>query len=315
MSAESTHSLTRDPRLPLRTPVLTADSDHWVGRFVAMACPCEVLIESVPEHTARAILKAVAACAWRVEERFSRYRSNNLVHRINTSCGEPVTVGDEAANLLDFAAQLTELSDGAFDITSGVLRKLWTFDGGDRVPTQEQIEALRDLIGWGKVIWKRPVLQMRPHMQIDFGGIGKEYAVDSAVRTAHGLAPGVSCLVNFGGDIAVRTPRRDGKAWVVGIESCDRQGMATNTIALRSGAIASSGDSRRFVMKDGKRYSHVLDARTGWPVLDAPRSVTILADTCTQAGTFSTLAMLRGANAREFLQAQGVKYWLQCHSD
>jgi thiamine biosynthesis lipoprotein len=125
----------------------------------------------------------------------------------------------------------------------------------------------------------------------------------------------VSCLVNFGGDIAVRTPRRDGKAWVVGIESCDRQGMATNTISLRSGAIASSGDSRRFVMKDGKRYSHVLDARTGWPVLDAPRSVTILADTCTQAGTFSTLAMLRGANAREFLQAQGVKYWLQRQSD
>jgi thiamine biosynthesis lipoprotein len=291
-------------------PVLSKAADHWVGRFVAMACPCEVLIESIPEPAARAILNTVAECARRVEERFSRYRTDNVIHRINTSEGQPV-VGDETANLLDFAARLTELSEGAFDITSGVLRRAWTFDGSDRVPSQSQIDALRDLIGWEKVDWKRPVLRMRPQMQIDFGGIGKEYAVDCAVKAVQNLAPGVSCLVNFGGDVAVGTARRDGKTWSVGIESREEVATATRTVLLRSGAIATSGDSRRYLVKDGKRYSHVLDARTGWPVPDAPHSVTVLADTCTQAGTFSTLALLRGAEADAFLGAQGVRYWLQ----
>lgn len=292
-------------------PALTKQGDHWIGRFNAMACPCEVLIENVPEHLARSLLDTIAACASRIEARFSRYRRDNIVHEINTSNGAPISVDDETANLLDYAAQLTELSDGAFDITSGVLRRCWTFDGGDRVPVKEQIDSIRELIGWDKVRWRRPILQMKPEMQIDFGGIGKEYAVDLAVEAAHALAPSVSCLVNFGGDIAVRHARRDGKPWVVGIESSERPGAATKTLALRAGALATSGDSRRFVMKDGKRYSHVLDARTGWPVADAPRSVTVLADTCTQAGTFSTLALLRGAAAESFLDAQCVTFWLQ----
>jgi FAD:protein FMN transferase len=293
------------------TPILSRNADHWVGRFTAMACPCEVLIEGVPEPTARAILSTVAECAWRIEARYSRYRTDNVIHRINTSEGQPVEVGDETANLLEFAASLNALSDGAFDITSGVLRKVWTFDGSDRVPSQAQIDEVRHLIGWNTVEWSRPILKMRPKMQVDFGGIGKEYAVDCAVSAVHNLAPGVSCLVNFGGDVAVRTARREGKPWYVGIESCSEVAPPTTTIALRRGAIATSGDTRRFLLKEGKRYSHVLDARTGWPVPDAPRSVTVLAETCTQAGTFSTLALLRGAAADSFLREQGVRYWLQ----
>lgn len=299
------------PSRAARVPTLSVQSDEWLGRFEAMACPCEVLIESCSERIARSILETVAACAWRIEARFSRYRRDNIVHEINTSNGAPVVVDDETANLLDYAAKLHALSDGGFDITSGVLRECWTFDGGDRVPTREQIDEIRELIGWDKVIWNRPVLQMRPKMQIDFGGIGKEYAVDLAVDAAQTIEPSISCLVNFGGDIAVRTPRRDGRPWLVGVESIELERIATKTIALRTGALATSGDSRRFVLKDGKRYSHVLDARTGWPVQDAPRSVTVLGDTCTQAGTLSTLALLRGAQAESFLEAQGVKFWLQ----
>jgi thiamine biosynthesis lipoprotein len=276
-----------------------------------MACPCEVLIERVREPTARAILQAVAAYAWRVEERYSRYRLGNIVHQINSSNGAPVTVGEEAANLLDFAERLTMLSDGAFDITSGVLRTVWSFDGSDRLPSQQQIETVRELIGWEKIEWRRPVLRMRPHMQIDFGGIGKEYAVDRAASIVSTIAPGVSCLVNLGGDIAVRTPRSDGKPWRVGIESCDEVGTATRTIALHKGALATSGDSRRFLMRGGIRYSHILDARTGWPVPNAPHSITVSAQTCTQAGSLSTLALLRGPDAEAFLQAQDVTFWIQ----
>lgn len=294
-----------------RPAELVRGAEHWIGRFVAMACPCEVLMEPVPEALARRILEAVSGCAWRIEAKFSRYRDDNIVHAINSSAGRPVTVDAETARLLDFAATLTRLSDGRFDITCGVLGKAWRFDGGSHVPAQAEIDALLALVGWHRVAWQSPVFSMQPGMRIDLGGIGKEYAVDAAAALAADVAPGVSCLVNFGGDVAVRIPRRDGRSWQVGIESAARPGVAAVIVDLAHGALATSGDSRRFVLKDGRRYCHVLDARTGWPVADAPRSVTVAADTCTQAGTLTTLSLLRGAEAESFLQSQGVRHWVQ----
>lgn len=290
---------------------LTRDADHWVGRFVAMASPCEVLIADAPAALAQQILNTVASEAWRIERRFSRYRSDSAVHTINENAGCETVVDDECANLLDFAATLTRLSEGAFDITSGVLRKAWTFDGGEHVPSQAQIDALLESVGWHKVEWQRPLLKLRRGMQIDLGGIGKEYAVDAAAMLVEKTAPELSCLINFGGDVAVRNARQDGKPWRVGIESCANMGAAERVVQLSRGALATSGDSRRFVFRGGHRYSHILDARTGWPVRNAPHSITVAADTCTQAGTITTLAMLQGANAEQMLRTSGMRYWLQ----
>lgn len=285
--------------------------DHFVGRFTAMACPCEVLIETHEEALARRIASIAAQCAWRIERKFSRYRNDNIVHQINTANGAPIVVDDETAKLLDFAATLTRLSEGRFDITSGVLRRVWTFDGGDHIPSQSAIDALLTHVGWDKVRWNHPQLQMQPQMQIDLGGVGKEYAVDAAAGLIESELGDVSCVVNFGGDVAVRHPRKDGTAWRVGIEAAAAPGSALGLIALRQGGLATSGDSRRFVLANGNRYSHVLNARTGWPVPDAARSITVAADTCTQAGALSTLAILQGANARFFLKAQNVQFWVQ----
>lgn len=290
---------------------LTRDADHWVGRFVAMASPCEVLIDDAPADLARQLLDVVASEAWRIERKFSRYRTDSAVHRINESAGKVTVVDDESANLLDFAATLTQLSAGAFDITSGVLRKAWNFDGGDSVPSQAQIDALLQRVGWHKVEWHRPALRLGAGMQIDLGGIGKEYAVDSAAELVDRIAPELSCLINFGGDVTVRHARRDGTPWRVGIESCARAGAAQRVVQLSRGALATSGDSRRFVFRDGHRYSHILDARTGWPVRNAPHSITVAANNCTQAGTLTTLAMLQGENAQRMLRESGVQFWLQ----
>jgi FAD:protein FMN transferase len=299
---------------PKRGPcaaTLSWDGDHWCGRFAAMASPCEILLEPAPAALAQRLLDAIAAEAWRIERKFSRYRTDSVVQEINVRAGTGTEVDEECANLLDFAATLTRLSEGRFDITSGVLRKAWTFDGGDHVPTQAQIDALLPLIGWHKVEWCRPELRLQPGMQIDFGGIGKEYAVDAATRIAQTIAPGLSCLVNFGGDVAVRNARRDGQPWRVGIERSDRIGTAERVVNFSHGALATSGDSRRFVSRGGHRYSHILDARTGWPIRNAPRSITVAADTCTQAGTLATLAMLQGDGAERLLKSSGMQYWLQ----
>lgn len=292
------------------TITLAREGGHWVGRFAAMASPCEVLIEVAPEPLARQVVEAVAACAWRIERKFSRYRRDNIVHEINTSEGRAVVLDEETASLIDFAATLTNLSDGRFDITSGVFRRAWTFDGSSRVPAQVQIDALLPLVGWHRVQWRKPVLQMQPGMQIDFGGIGKEYAVDVASAHVHEIAPHLSCLINFGGDVVVRNARLDGQPWRVGIEAPDHVGAAARIVNLHRGGLATSGDARRFVLHDGRRYSHILDARTGWPIADAPRSVTVAADTCTQAGTLTSLAMLQGPNADNFLRTNGARYWI-----
>ena len=296
-----------------RSVDLAPEEGFWVGRFRAMAGPCEVLIETPDATEARAVTERVADCAWRIEDKYSRYRRGNLVDEINTAGGRAVTVDEETAKLLDFAATLHDLSDGLFDITSGVLRRAWTFDGGTRLPTQAEIEALLPLVGWDQVQWRRPKLRLLPDMQLDFGGIGKEYAVDQAVQVARNIC-GRAALVNFGGDLAVSRSRADGRPWRVGIEDpVVRARAATRVLELRHGALATSGDTHRFVLADGTRYSHILDPRSGWPVRDAPRSVTVAAGTCTQAGMLTSLAVLAGNDAERFLESESVPHWVLRH--
>jgi FAD:protein FMN transferase len=276
-----------------------------------MGGPCEVLAEVAAEAEARRIADAVAVCAWRIELKFSRYRSDNIVARINASNGQPVEVDAETANLLDYADQMHRLSDGSFDITSGVLRRAWTFDGAHVTPAREVIDALLPLVGWSKVRWARPCIALRAGMQIDFGGVGKEYAVDQATRTAANVS-GAAVLVNFGGDLAVTRARAGGRPWRVGIESLEAGARrASRLVDLSAGALATSGDTYRYVMADGRRLPHILDPRTGWPVSDAPRTVTVAAPTCVEAGMLTTLAMLRGAGAEAFLEDEGARHWLQ----
>ena len=281
---------------------------HWCGTFDAMASPCELLLEVTERSSAREITEAVAREARRIERGFSRYRDDNIIHRINTAGGARVEVDEETAHLLDFAAHCYALSGGVFDVTSGVLRRAWRFDGSDNTPEHDQVEGLLALVGWQRVAWERPYIALPAGMEIDLGGIGKEYAVDRAAAIVR-AATSAGAVVNFGGDLCVTGPRSSGAGWQVGVEAPDVAGRAERHIDIRHGALATSGDARRYLLKDGVRYSHVLDPRTGWPVPNAPRSVTVLTGTCVEAGMLATMAMLRGEDAEAFLSAQSVRYW------
>jgi len=290
-----------------RRVTLSLTEDAWIGRFEAMASPCEVVCESPRRSDAAEMCELVAAEAWRIEDKFSRYRDDNIVARINRAAGVDVELDDETADLIDFAATLYQLSNKRFDITSGILRRAWTFDGSDRVPSQPKIDTLLARVGWHRVSWQRPCLTLPTGMEIDLGGIGKEYAVDKAVAGIRS-AGGEPCLVNFGGDLASTAKRRQRRSWRVGIEG-ETPDSAERLIDLREGALATSGDARRFLEKDGIRYGHILDPLTGWPVTEAPRSVTVAAASCTQAGMISTMAMLEGAGAEAFLETEGARGW------
>lgn len=287
---------------------MARDGKGWRASFKAMACPCEALIDTPDEAAAVRAARAVAGEAWRIEHKFSRYRDDNLVHAINHAAGAPVQVDEETARLLDYAAHCHKLSEGLFDVTSGVLRRVWKFDGSDRLPDPAAVKEVLKSVGWSKVRWQTPQITLPAGMEIDFGGIGKEYAVDRAAQLG-AAAGGVPLLGNFGGDIYATGPRADGTPWSVAIESV-ALGAAVPRIELKRGGVTTSGDARRFLLKDGVRYGHILNPRSGWPVADAPRSVTVLEANCTQAGLLSTLAILQGKGAERFLKKHNVTHWI-----
>lgn len=276
--------------------------------FTAMASPCEVLLPSTADAAAQEFGNLVAQEAWRVEKKFSRYRNDSVTAWIHENRGTRIEVDAETASLIDFARRCFDLSEGLFDVTSGVLRRAWIFDGSDRVPDAAAIERLMPLVGFDKIQWESPYLMLPAGMELDFGGFGKEYAVDRAYDLMAARRP-AAFLINFGGDLRANRPPPHGP-WQIGVERPDTDRQATLILELEHGALATSGDSRRYLLKDGVRYGHVLDPRTGWPVSHAPRSVTVAASSCTEAGLLATLALLHGARADDFLADQGVRYWL-----
>jgi thiamine biosynthesis lipoprotein len=273
-----------------------------------MAGPCELLIDTRERAVAARCLEVARGEALRIERTYSRYRDDSVVGRIHRSGGRPVEVDAETAALLDFAARCHRLSGGKFDPTSGVLRRVWRFDGSDRLPAPGAVEAIKPLVGWEKVRWAPPVLTLPAGMEIDLGGIGKEYAVDRVHDLLAAERP-VPFLANFGGDLRASGPPATRPAWRVGIDDPRAEGAPIRVVELRRGALATSGDARRFLERDGVRYAHILDPRTGWPVAGAPRSVTVAARTCTEAGMLATFAMLQGPDAEAYLEAEGVVFW------
>jgi len=180
-------------------------------------------------------------------------------------------VDAETAALLDYAEIGFRHSGGLFDVTSGILRQAWDFKSG-RVPRQAELDRLRTCIGWDKLIWRAPKLVVpEAGMELDFGGFVKEYAADrvAALCREGGIRSG---LVDLGGDLCVVGPRLpQGPAgpklpWRVGIRHPKEPARAMATVDLGWGAIASSGDYERCIVVDGRRYGHILNPRTGWPV-------------------------------------------------
>lgn len=292
---------------------LIKNKDSYGITFNAMASPCEVIIQSTDKQLAAKLGENIATEVWRIEDKYSRYNQRSVCSAINNNAGHSVTIDEETYLLLNFAEQCYQLSDGLFDISSGVLRKLWSFQGAQvsnvNFPTIDRVEQILSNVGWRKVTFDPKQITLSKGMEIDFGGIGKEYAVDRSIILAKELT-NMPTLVNLGGDLAVTCSRLNNEPWQVAIEHPDEENNLTDMIvSLKSGALATSGDARRFLLNDGKRYSHILNAKTGWPIKEAPRSITVVAPQCIQAGILATLALLQGAHAEQFLKEQEIKFW------
>lgn len=267
--------------------------------------------EIVLAGTAKKESKALAALGIgevaRIERKYSRYQPESVVSRINDSSGKAwVECDEETTALLDYADAVSRSSGGLFDATSGVLRRAWNFDCAE-VPPQESLLPLLKLVSWSRVERQGSAVRLPDEgMQLDFGGIGKEYAADAAAEllAERGVQHG---YVNLGGDIRVIGPKPGGEPWSIGIRDPRNPGGTIASIPVSFGAIATSGDYERYFESAGRRYCHIVNPKTGWPV-SFWRSVTVLAPFATTAGSCATVAMLLEAEGLTYLKRSGFSY-------
>lgn len=280
--------------------------------FRAMGSHCEIVAASGDVNATRHAMGLAAREVVRIEHKYSRYRndSSSIVHRINAAAGSGVSIecDSETVELFEIAAALYRLSDGFFDVTSGILRRAWDFSSG-KIPSAPDVAALLPLIGWDKVEFGHNHVRLPlPGMEVDIGGFGKEYAAD---RAANELMTNGAChgYVNLGGDIRVIGPRIDGTAWRFGVQHPRNADAVIGNIELLDGALVTSGDYVKFIETDGVRFSHILNPKTGFSV-SCWRSVSVVGVSTVMAGAYATIAMLKEAGAVQFLEKTGCRYLL-----
>lgn len=286
---------------PIRARVRQSALIHEEGgvsvlKFHAMGTVCAVTLVEPTRAAANAYLDRLLDWVADFEARYSRFIDSSLICRINNAAGrEWVPIDEETQGILSLCHQMVFLTQGAFDPTALPLIRLWNWKASPAVvPDDAQIQRTRELVGWGRVaIRPGAVFLTQPGMCLDLGGIGKEYAVDAAVAMASEY--GVEhVLVDFGQDIRAsgRSPGRP--AWHVGLEDPKAPGTCWGSVAVTDAAVASSGDYLRHFMHGGRRYGHIIDPRTGYPVNNGCRSVTVIASSSTLAGILSTSAFVLG---------------------
>ena len=245
----------------------------------------------------------------RIEKTYSRYRSDSLIGLINAQAGKAkLELNEEAMHLFEVADLWYHSSNGLFDITSGVLRKIWNFQNGTQ-PSRAQIDKYLQLVDWSHVNFKQNEIGLPEiGMELDLGGIAKEFAVDRAVQVLqeNNIKSG---LVNLGGDLRILGPHLDGSPWPIQIAHPRIPGSMIATINIDQGALTTSGDYIRFIEIAGRRYCHILNPKTGWPV-SYWQSVTVLAPLCLSAGYYSTITMLLEDAAQQNLERLQTKYLL-----
>lgn len=283
-----------------------------------MGCPCELRFytdsASHFDHAADQCRREIR----RLEHKYSRYLSDSVTSRINRAAGRrSVRIDEETASILKYAAVCYKQSKGLFDITSGVFRQVWQA-GRSTLPSQPELDACIEKVGWNKVqLSARTVFLPVKGMALDFGGIVKEYAADAVAVLARrtGIRYG---LVNLGGDICLVGPQQDGEPWPLGIAAPFHPDAPIATVSLTEGALATSGGYERYITIKGKRYSHLINPRTGWPV-DSLLSVSVAADQAVVAGSVASIALLHSPDrGLDWLERCGAPYLaidseLECH--
>lgn len=234
----------------------------------------------------------------RVDRLMSTYRADSEVSILNnTPEGQSLSVSTQTYYVLDAAQNISRLTGGAFDITVGPLVDLWGFGSQykqDMVPSREDILGAKSLLNWQAIKLNEGQAVKVQNVRVDLSAIAKGYAVDQVASTLKGLSV-EHFLIEVGGEISVFGLNKHKNAWVLGIEQPNISGRkAYTTISLKNNSLATSGDYRNFYEKDGERYSHTIDPKTGYPVTHRLASVSVIASSCMESDALATALMVMG---------------------
>jgi len=282
-----------------RTPPLTL-SGQTMGTGYTIK-----MVGAPPSVDVAALNSQVRQTLDRIEARMSTYRADSELSRLNIHCGgEWFDVSLETARVIQSATEIGRLTGGAFDVTVGPLVNLWNFGPGgnlpDRIPDDEQIARAKSRVGFDAVevrLSPPAVRKRREDLYIDLSGIAKGYAVDQIAERLD--QSGVEdYLVEIGGELRATGHNHRGRPWQVAVESpVAEERSIQRVVAIEGLAMATSGDYRNYFEKDGVRYSHIIDPRSGRPVAHRLASVTVLSVSCTRADALATALLVLGPEA------------------
>jgi thiamine biosynthesis lipoprotein len=282
-------------------------------KFISMGCPCEIQLYARSRNDALAAFGQAESEVHRLDGKYSHYRDDSELQRIQQKAARTggVKVDRETAALLDYAQTQFEVSGGLFDVTAGALSALW--NQVEELPHEQQIKKALEQTGWRRLGWDGERLKAPAGLCLDLGGVVKEYAADRAARILKNLGF-ASGYADLGGDLHFMGPHPDGRGWQTSIRHPDGGKQAIASIEVQSGGLASSGDYERYSEIDGKRYGHIINPQTGWPV-SGLAAVSVLAPSCLVAGSVSTLAMLASVDDGLSLLRESGLPWLAVHRD
>jgi len=278
-----------------------ADEAKIVRTDTAMGTVVQITFWTDDEPAAAKAAETVFAEFRRLDALMTTWGDDSEVSKINAAAGskKPVRVSDETFTVISRAVEMSRRSKGIFDITVGAFQGLWKFDEDNdgTIPAAADVDARKKLVGWKQIALdkkKKTVRLKKKGMKITLGGIAKGYAVDRAAKLLWD-AGFVDFILQAGGDMFV-SGKKGARSWVVGIR--DPRGKREQSFAvapIENHSFSTSGDYERFTIKDGVRYHHILDPRTGRPAT-ASRSVTVMAKDAFTADAWSKVLFILGAD-------------------
>lgn len=243
----------------------------------------------------------------KVDDEFSMFNSQSIVARLNN--GEQPELSNDFIDVFKLARQVSEDTDGAFDITVAPLVNAWGFGfKHEQMPSKEQVDSLRELISYRYVTLKDKTITMqKPGMMLDFSAIAKGYGVDVVARLLerHDIK---NYMVEIGGEITTRGINPERVPWRIGVNKPSEDALNENhelqtILNVTDKSMATSGNYRNFYVKGGKKYAHTIDPKTGYPVQHSLLSATVLTDRCAKADAYATSFMVLGMDgAKQILE-------------
>jgi thiamine biosynthesis lipoprotein len=280
-----------------RSPAPSPSLQRFEFSKPQMGTLVRITLYATNDSTARAAADAAFHRVATLEDIMSDYQADSELMRLCAQpCLQSVPVSAELFDILTKARKISELSNGAFDVTVGPYVRLWRFSRKRKtLPTAEELAAARAAVGWQKLrldASTRTVTLLVPNMRLDLGGMGKGYAADAALRILkqHGIT---RALVAASGDIAIGDPPPGQRGWKIGISAIDGSTNApVRMLSLHNAGTSTSGDSEQFVEIGGVRYSHIVDPATGLGMTNRIQATIVAPDATTTDSLDTTVCLL-----------------------